>query len=146
MAWIDLTRILFALIAVLGLIGLCAFFAKRFGMISDSLLARKPKRIHLVETLGLDAKRRVAIIKCDDREYLVLLGTQGETVLDQNIPTQYAIIPDAGIDTSVQAQPDTQTPQHKSTNPFTEILTGQIRKLNPYSINEQPNSETNKAA
>jgi len=35
----------------------------------------------VIETLPLDGKRRVILLKCDDREHLVLLGQNQDLVL-----------------------------------------------------------------
>ena len=60
---LDLSRIFFALIAVLGMIGLCAMIAKKAGLVSGAVGLAKKRRLQLVETLPLDARRRAAIIR-----------------------------------------------------------------------------------
>lgn len=87
----DYIRILFSLIAVLGMIGVFAVLGPRVltraGTLGGKLAMRKAKpRLKILETLSLDTKRRIAIIQCDDREHLVILGAQSETVLDVNLP------------------------------------------------------------
>lgn len=84
---LDLSRIFFALIAVLGMIGLCAMIAKKAGFISGAMGIQKKRRLTIVETLPLDARRRAAIIRCDGREHLVILGQTSETLIEANIPT-----------------------------------------------------------
>jgi len=84
---IDLSRILFALVAVLGLIGLIAIVARKAGLASGGLSFSAHKRLSTIETMSLDARRRVVIIKCDDREHLILLSNTGETLVDANLPT-----------------------------------------------------------
>lgn len=83
---LDLSRIFFALIAVLGMIGLCAMIAKKAGLVSGAVGLAKKRRLQLVETLPLDARRRAAIIRCDGREHLVILGQTSETLVEANIP------------------------------------------------------------
>ena len=39
----------------------------------------------LVETLPIDPRRRLAIVRCDDREHLLILGTNSETVIESDI-------------------------------------------------------------
>lgn len=116
MALLDITRILFALIAVLGLIGVFSIIARRIGITSGSLMATRQKRLQLVDTVGLDPKRRLAIIRCDDREHLIILGPNGETVIDQNIPENPVM----------DAEP--QSTIHQS-NPFAERLAAQIKNM-----------------
>lgn len=83
---LDFSRIFFALIAVLGLIGLCALIARKAGLAQNALSLVKRRRLSLVESLALDARRRAVIIRCDGREHLVILGPTSETVIDKDVP------------------------------------------------------------
>jgi flagellar protein FliO/FliZ len=83
---LDFSRIFFALIAVLGMIGLCAMIAKKAGLVSGAVGLAKKRRLAIVETLPIDARRRAAIIRCDGREHLVILGQASETLIEANIP------------------------------------------------------------
>jgi len=81
----ELLRILAALIAVIGLIGLAALAARRFGLASASGGFMRRRRLEVIETLALDARRRLAIIKCDDREHLIVLGATNETLIASDL-------------------------------------------------------------
>ena len=83
MTLFDIARISFALLAVLGMIGGLALLAKRFGL-AQTLQGRADRRLRLVETLALDAKRRAAILSCDGREHLVILDAAGVTLIERN--------------------------------------------------------------
>ncbi|MEX0644347.1 MAG: flagellar biosynthetic protein FliO [Parvularculaceae bacterium] len=83
---LDFSRIFFALIAVLGLIGLCAMIARKAGLVSGAVSLTRRRRLSIIETLPLDARRRAALIRCDGREHLVILGATSETIIDANIP------------------------------------------------------------
>ena len=86
-------RIILALIAVLGMIGVAAVIARKAGLAAPAGAFTRKKRLALVETLALDARRRVAIIKCDDTEHLILLGATSEAVIDTNLtPVSEAVI------------------------------------------------------
>ncbi|MGE0408138.1 MAG: FliO/MopB family protein [Amphiplicatus sp.] len=89
---IDFSRIFFALIAVIGLIGLCAVIARKAGFASGALSIARRRRLRLVETLPLDARRRAAIICCDGREHLVILGATTETVIETNLPAAAPVV------------------------------------------------------
>lgn len=72
----DFARALFALVITLGLVGLAAAGARRFG---PEWLVRlqRPKtdrRMAIVESLPLDPARRLVLVRLDDRERLLLLG------------------------------------------------------------------------
>lgn len=78
-------RIFFALIAVIGLIGLGALALRKAGLVSASGGFVRKRRLAVVETLALDARRRLAIIKCDDKEHLVILGASSETLVESGL-------------------------------------------------------------
>ena len=81
----EILRVTFGLVAVIGLIGLCAVIARKAGLISASGGLVRKRRLAVVETLALDARRRLAIIKCDDHEHLIVLGAAGEQVIAANL-------------------------------------------------------------
>ena len=73
-----------AFVFVLALIGALAFAARAFGFLSQQ---RRPgeRRLRIVESLLVDARRRLVIVRRDDREYLILLSPHGDKILDDNI-------------------------------------------------------------
>lgn len=83
---LDLSRIFFALISVLGMIGLCALIARKAGLAHNAVRFARRKRLALVESLALDARRRAVIIRCDGREHLVILGPTSETLIESGLP------------------------------------------------------------
>lgn len=87
---LDFSRIFFALIAVLGMIGLCALVARKAGLAQNAVRFARRKRLALVESLALDARRRAVIIRCDGREHLVVLGPTSETLIESGLPTPAA--------------------------------------------------------
>ncbi len=91
----EILRILFGFVAVLGLIALSAFAARKLGLASATGGMAKKRRLAIVETLAIDARRRVVIIKCDDTEHLIVLSATGETVVERNLdglPASDAVI------------------------------------------------------
>ncbi|MDZ7628792.1 MAG: hypothetical protein U5J99_10370 [Parvularculaceae bacterium] len=85
MTLLDIARLVFALAAVIGMIGLAALAAKRMGLAGANGFQRA-RRLHLVETLAFDQRRRAAILKCDGREHLIVLDNGSVTVIDRDIP------------------------------------------------------------
>ena len=83
----EILRILFGFVAVLGLIGLSALAARKFGLAAATGGLSRKRRLSVVETLAIDARRRAVIVKCDGKEHLILLGATGETLVDNNIET-----------------------------------------------------------
>ncbi|VAW08548.1 hypothetical protein MNBD_ALPHA05-2207 [hydrothermal vent metagenome] len=85
MVFADFARILFGLTAVIGMIGIAAFAAKKAGLATASGGFVRKRRLRVVETLALDGRRRIAIIKCDDAEHLIVLGANNETVIAHDL-------------------------------------------------------------
>jgi flagellar protein FliO/FliZ len=76
MSFADFARAFFALAFTLGLVGLAAVAARRFG---PEWLVRlqRPKadrRLTIVESLPLDPARRLVLVRLDSTERLLLLG------------------------------------------------------------------------
>ena len=81
----DYLRFVAALIAVLGLIGLFAWIARRFrlGGLAGSAVASG--RLEVIETLPVDGRQRLVLIRRDDREHLLLLGQERSIVVEDGI-------------------------------------------------------------
>ncbi len=78
----DYFRVIFGLVAVIGLIGIAALIARKAGVVSLPTSVGRKRRLAISETLPLDARRRLLIVRCDDREHLIILGAQSETIVD----------------------------------------------------------------
>lgn len=87
-------RFVLALAAVVALIFAIAWIARRsgFGPAMAKPLGRR-RRLSVVETLTLDPKRRLIIVRRDGVEHLLLLGGAGETVVERGIapPEPFAL-------------------------------------------------------
>jgi flagellar protein FliO/FliZ len=94
MGVIELARFAGALVLVLGLIFLCALAARRGGLIPTGRAGRRAGRIGVVESVALDAKRRLVLVRRDDREHLVVLGPAGDLVVERAIPAPPAAAPE----------------------------------------------------
>jgi len=73
---LDWGRAVFALVATLALIGLVAYGARRLGMIQPG--AAGVKRLKVLESLMLDPRRRLVVVRFDDRDHLLLLSPAGD--------------------------------------------------------------------
>jgi flagellar protein FliO/FliZ len=93
--FLDWARALFALIATLALIGLAAYAARRFGML-DGTAAKTDRRLKVTESLMLDPRRRLVLVRLDGREHLLLLSPTRDVVVTEV---------DAKEIVSVEAQP-----------------------------------------
>lgn len=84
MTGIDYLRFVAALVFVLGLIGVTAWLARRFrlGARAAGIAGR---RLTLVETLPLDARRRLMLVRRDGTEHLLLVGQDGNRLIESGI-------------------------------------------------------------
>ncbi len=85
---VDFIRFFAALILVLGLLGGFWVILRKgwlpsgFSGLVNLQPARGARRLSVRESLLLDPRRRVVIVRADGIEHVVLLGASGETVLD----------------------------------------------------------------
>jgi flagellar protein FliO/FliZ len=77
-------RYLVSLIFVLGLIGLFAWLLRRFGP-PARLRGPGRRRLSIVEILPVDARRRLVLLRRDDKEHLILIGQGQDLVIETGI-------------------------------------------------------------
>lgn len=86
-------RFVAALLFVLGIIGVFALLARRFVPGARNINRRGSKRrLGVVEVIPVDTKRRLVLLKRDATEHLVMLGPNGDTVIERNIGTHFSEI------------------------------------------------------
>lgn len=74
-----------ALVFVLALIGAAAMLARRFGLGHAARPAGRNRRLCIVESLPLDAKHRLILLRRDGVEHLIVLGAASGTVVERGI-------------------------------------------------------------
>ena len=96
MDYSDYFRFAAALLLVLGLIGGLGILLRRYGGIigggalASRHAARAKRRLSVEEVLPLDARRRLVLVRRDGREHLLLLGPEGDRVVEEGIETRPA--------------------------------------------------------
>jgi flagellar protein FliO/FliZ len=90
MANMDYLRFFAALALVLGLIGLCAWLARRFRLSGLAGAAAPSGRLAVIETLPIDGRRRLALIRRDDQEHLLMIGQERCDVIETGIASRSA--------------------------------------------------------
>lgn len=82
----QIVRLFIALGIVVSMMGGLAYIVRKMGLVQPiSVKSTDARRLEIVESLPLDARRRLAIIRCDMSEHLVVLSANGETVIERNI-------------------------------------------------------------
>jgi len=100
----EIFRFVASLVLVVGLIGLCAYAAKKLGLANGGMVATgNQKRLSIVEIKVIDAKHRLVLMRRDNLEHLVLLGGEQDLLIESGIdaPT----VPEVTEATGTQATP-----------------------------------------
>ncbi|MEM8987125.1 MAG: flagellar biosynthetic protein FliO [Pseudomonadota bacterium] len=104
---VSALRVIFALMSVLAMIGLFALAARRFGLADlaangrfGGLAAAGRKRLAVTETLAIDPRRRLLLIRRDDTEHLVLLTQDGAAVIEQGVKQNEGSDGDTPVETA----------------------------------------------
>jgi len=80
---VSFIRMLMALLFVLALMGGAIWVARHFGLVAGAKGGRgSGRRLGIVEVLGLDARRKLLIVRRDDVEHMILLGASSETIIE----------------------------------------------------------------
>lgn len=91
----SFARFLGALLFVLALIGGATWLARRY-MTGGAIGTSGRRRLSLVETLFLDGKSRLVLVRRDDAEHLLVVGPQGAVVVEQHIAGRPSVPATAG--------------------------------------------------
>ncbi len=80
-------RVFIAFAVVFGLMGLMGYALKYVNLQGLKLpgKSQRPQRLAVVETLALDLRRRLVIVRCDGKEHLLLLGANQDIVVEANL-------------------------------------------------------------
>ncbi|MFH1157650.1 MAG: flagellar biosynthetic protein FliO [Pseudomonadota bacterium] len=84
-----------AFVFVIALMLLLSWLLKRLGVSATHRAGGGKRRLKVVEFMPLDHRRRLVLVRRDDREHLLLLGPQGETVVETGIPAKAKAEPEA---------------------------------------------------
>ena len=87
----DYLRFVAALAFVLGLIALLAWAARRFRLVGAR--SGTARRLAVVEVLPIDPRRKLVLARCDGGEYLLLLGQDGNRLIERRPLTAAAPAP-----------------------------------------------------
>lgn len=83
----EILRFLMALVFVVSLMGGLWIILKKLGMNGGFTMQQgKKRRLKIVEILPIDVKHKAVLLRCDDKDHLVILGPNGETVVEQSMP------------------------------------------------------------
>ncbi len=90
---INYLRVLLAFLFVIALIGAMHFLLKRLNLQKRLYAGKGGARLAVTESLMIDPRHKMILVRRDDKEHLLLLGTQQDLVIETGIET--------GMDTDV---------------------------------------------
>lgn len=74
-------KVIFAFAFVVGLMFAFSWLLRRLGLATPGLNVGAKRRLKVVEYLPIDNRRRLVLVRRDDREHLIVIGGQGGDVL-----------------------------------------------------------------
>ncbi len=92
MEFTEIFRFAAALAFIIGLIGVCAYLAKRFGLATGGFgSSGSLKRLSISEVKVVDAKHRLVLIRRDGKEHLILMGGEQNLLIEAGIDAPIAV-------------------------------------------------------
>ena len=86
MSGASLLNAVLMLVFVIGLIALLAWVVRRLNLIPGATaVSRGNRRLAVVEVTQIDIRRKLVLVRRDDREHLLLLGQASELVIESGI-------------------------------------------------------------
>ena len=83
-SWVRLFLAFFVVLAGLGGLGFVLRYVASRGLMMP-MRGGRVRRLQIVESLTVDAKRRMIIVSCDGREHLLLLNGSRDIVVEANL-------------------------------------------------------------
>lgn len=87
-----LLKFFFAFAFVMCLMFLLAWFLKKIGLSGQSMLPGGRRRLKIIEQMPLDHRRKLVLVRRDNKDHLLVLGPTGETVVEAGIPVVENIV------------------------------------------------------
>jgi flagellar protein FliO/FliZ len=81
----DYLTAVLALAFVVALIAALAWGVRRFNLVPGAAALRGSRRLGVVEVTPIDVRRKLVLVRRDDTEHLLLIGQQGDLVVEAGI-------------------------------------------------------------
>jgi flagellar protein FliO/FliZ len=79
-------KALSAFVFVISFMLLLAWGIRKAGFSNSVMLTGARRRLKIVEFLSLDHRRKLVLVRRDNKDHLLVLGPNGETVVEAGIP------------------------------------------------------------
>ncbi len=81
----QILRLLISLAFVISLMGGLAYILKRLGLSTGGNVSHDKRRLKVIEALTLDGRHRAVLLQRDNKQHLVILGPNSETLIETDI-------------------------------------------------------------
>lgn len=81
-----LLKFIAAFVFVISLMLLLPHALRRIGVAGTQMVKNGKRRLKVVEFMPIDHRRRLVLVRRDDKDHLILLGINGETLVEAGIP------------------------------------------------------------
>ncbi len=89
MEYVNLARVVLSFAGVVALIFICAWVAKRLDVQKRLASMRKDAHIAVVESLHIDGRNKLVIVRRDAKHHLLLLGQNAPVHIESyDVPVQ----------------------------------------------------------
>ena len=95
-SWIRVMTSFGIILAMMAGLALGLKYLARHGILLPKTSAGKSRRLQIVESLSLDMRRRLVIVRHDDKEHLLLLGNERDLVVESS-PKKESASPSAEV-------------------------------------------------
>ncbi len=76
-----------SLLFLVGIIFLLGWAGRRFGLAREGNVSRQDtNRLFVVQSCPIDARRRLVLVRRDETEHLLMLGPNGDHIVEAGIP------------------------------------------------------------
>lgn len=89
MEFVGLGRFALSFVFVLGLIGILGLLARKYGAKTLSVKPKGQARLQVIESLPIDPRFRLFIIRRDDVEHLIIKGPESVQVIESGFPRKF---------------------------------------------------------
>lgn len=114
---LSLFRTIGGLGAVLGILAGALWLVRRYDLrLPGRAVGARERRLELVETLPVDARRMIALVRRDGREHLVLIAPEGHLVLET------ALVRDAIDQAANDARRTARDSEHLASSQFSSPM------------------------
>jgi flagellar protein FliO/FliZ len=92
---VNYLQFVVALVFVVGLIFAIGWLGRRAGLGLPALARGRQRRLQVVEMIAIDPRRRLVLVRRDDREHLLLIGGATDLAVETGIATPKFVVEEA---------------------------------------------------